>query len=314
MLKRILDYAVYVLARVVFCAVQAIPLNVLQRAARGFAWLAVDVLGVRRHTIEVNLRQAFPHSTRRERLAIARGMWEHVVLMVCEIAILPRKLHRTNWRRWIRVSHNERLMRYAFDPRPMVIVTGQFGNFEVGGYLCGFFGIRTFTVARTLDKPYLDEWSRRFRESTGHVMIDKRGGGVEMQERLENGGHLALLADQDAGRRGTFVSFFGRPASTYKSIAVLALRYDALICVGYSIRLPEDAHSSAWVKYELGCEAVLDARDYDSRDAIQELTQDYTAALERAVRRAPEQYFWVHRRWKTAPKEKQSCKRLKKAG
>jgi KDO2-lipid IV(A) lauroyltransferase len=129
-----------------------------------------------------------------------------------------------------------------------------------------------------------------------------------MQDRLSNNQHLALLADQDAGRRGIFVDFFGRPSSTYKSIAILAQRYDALVCVGYSIRLRDDAHAGNWVKYELGCEAILDPRDYTSKDATTEMTQDFTSALERAVRRAPEQYFWVHRRWKTPQPEKKTKK------
>ena len=125
-----------------------------------------------------------------------------------------------------------------------------------------------------------------------------------MVERLNNGQHLAMLGDQDAGRKGVFVDFFGRPASTFKSIALLALQHDAIICVGYALRLPDDTHDSSWVKYELGCEDVLDSRDFTSADAIPELTQQYSAALERAIRRAPEQYFWVHRRWKSQPLSK----------
>ena len=102
-------------------------------------------------------------------------------------------------------------------------------------------------------------------------------------------------------QKGVFVDFFGRPASTFKSIALLALQYDAIICVGYAIRLPD---SSRRVRYELGCEAVLDTRDFSDANAIPELTQQYSSAIERAIRRAPEQYFWVHRRWKSQPVSK----------
>ena len=117
-------------------------------------------------------------------------------------------------------------------------------------------------------------------------------------------GHV--LCDQDAGPRGVFVNFFGSPASTFKSIALLALEYDALIMVGYSIRRPAGRGHQFWSKFEVGCEAVIDPRNLTSQDPVGEITQLYTLALERAIRRAPEQYFWVHRRWKSEPKKRKN--------
>ncbi|MFM7918924.1 MAG: lysophospholipid acyltransferase family protein, partial [Planctomycetaceae bacterium] len=112
----------------------------------------------------------------------------------------------------------------------------------------------------------------------------------------------SLLCDQDAGRSGVFVDFFGRPASTFKSIALLALQYDALVVVGGAWRLPtEQQRGAQWVRFCLTTEAVLDPRNYPDTNAVEQLTQDFTTALERLIRKAPEQYFWVHRRWKTAP-------------
>ena len=125
-----------------------------------------------------------------------------------------------------------------------------------------------------------------------------------MVEYLERRGNLALLGDQDAGKRGLFVPFFGQHASTFKSIALLALQHRAVIVVGYAIRLPDDFSNYRWVRFEQGCEAVLDSEDYQGPNAVRELTTDYTRALERAILRAPEQYFWVHRRWKSQPAER----------
>jgi KDO2-lipid IV(A) lauroyltransferase len=119
-----------------------------------------------------------------------------------------------------------------------------------------------------------------------------------MVDRLEAGRHLAMLGDQDAGSHGLFVDFFGQPASTFKSIALLALRYQALICVGYAIRLESDDGPE---RFEVGCEELIDTATFDGSDPVTELTQAYTAALERIVRRAPGQYFWLHRRWKSKP-------------
>ena len=77
-----------------------------------------------------------------------------------------------------------------------------------------------------------------------------------------------------------------------------------MICVGYARRLPNDFDRRRWVVYELGCEEIIDPLECTSDDPVREITEKYTAALERVIRRAPEQYFWVHRRWKSQPRER----------
>jgi KDO2-lipid IV(A) lauroyltransferase len=109
-----------------------------------------------------------------------------------------------------------------------------------------------------------------------------------------------------------FVDFFGTPASTFKSIALLALEYDAVLVVGSTIRLPDDFDAAGWSRFRMQMEAVIDVRDITAKDPVWEITQRYTAALEQAVRRAPEQYFWLHRRWKSEPR-KRPAKSLKAA-
>src|SRR6185295_18126904 len=89
------------------------------------------------------------------------------------------------------------------------------------------------------------------------------------------------------------------PASTFKSIALLALEYDAILVVGSTIRLPDDFDKTGWSRFRMHLEAVIDPRQITAKDPIRDITQRFTSALEQSVRRAPEQYFWVHRRWKT---------------
>lgn len=108
--------------------------------------------------------------------------------------------------------------------------------------------------------------------------------------------------DQDAGRTGVFVDFFGHPASTFKSIALLALQYNALVVVGGAFRLPaEEQTSCRWIRFSLTTQDIIDPADYQGANGINELTQRFTSSLETLIRKAPEQYFWVHHRWKTAP-------------
>jgi Kdo2-lipid IVA lauroyltransferase/acyltransferase len=117
-----------------------------------------------------------------------------------------------------------------------------------------------------------------------------------MQGILSRGGILATLADQDAGQRGLFVDFFGRPASTHKAIALLALEYSVPIVVSLARNLGRP------LSYEMATEEVILPEEYQGRpDAVQALSQRFTAVLERGIRRAPEQYFWLHRRWKHQP-------------
>jgi len=181
------------------------------------------------------------------------------------------------------------------------VLGGHFGNWEVGNFAFGAFGFPVNAVARDLDNPYLHEWFLKIRRKSGGKLISKRGGGGEMTEVLECRGLLGLLCDQDAGDKGLFVPFFGRNASTFKSIALLAMEYRALVIVGYSLRLPDDFHNAHWVRYEIGCEEIIDP---DDADGVDEITRRFTTALERAIRRAPEQYFWIHRRWKSKPRQR----------
>ncbi len=97
--------------------------------------------------------------------------------------------------------------------RPMIFLTGHYGNWELAGYLFGMFGFPTVSVARPLDNVYLDRFLRSFRERTGQTLIPKTGGFDQMVEVLRDNRVLSFLADQDAGQRGLFVDFFGRPAS-----------------------------------------------------------------------------------------------------
>ncbi len=205
------------------------------------------------------------------------------------------------------------VVRALCSDRPVILLSGHFGNWEMAISIFGLFGFKMGLVARELDNPYINRCLQGFRKFTGHRSISKNGGGNAMVALLERGGSLAMLGDQDAGRSGLFVDFFGRRASTFKSIALLAMEYKALICVGYARRLENETLPGGWPRFELGCEEVVDPLDFDSADALREITQRYTAALERVVRRAPEQYFWVHRRWKSPPGQRGKSPALRPA-
>jgi KDO2-lipid IV(A) lauroyltransferase len=270
------------------------------------AWLFSDVLRVRGSVVDENLRQAFPELSEDGRQRLARRMWEHLFLLVLEVAHAPRKIHETNWRQHVRLNGVQPLVARLLSPRPMIIVTGHFGNFEVGGYVLGLLGFPTHSVARTLDNPYLHRFLDRFRRATGQYMIPKKGGYEQMLQVLGSGGTMTFVADQAAGAKDCWVEFFGRPASTHKAIALLALQHDTPMAVCYALR------GARPMQFEVVTAAIADPRQAgDEVGSIHKLTQWYTRQLEQAIRRAPDQYWWVHRRWKERPRR--ASRRAKKA-
>ncbi len=298
--------AEYLALKIIVCIVQALSPRMCARVAAGLARLVHYGLPRRwtRYAVaRENIRSAFGERySEAEIERLVYRMWVSLFRMVTEIILLPRKLRLDNVVEVVVFRNKPAVVRALCSGRPVILLSGHFGNWEMAVSIFGLFGFRMGMVARELDNPYLNRWFLRFRKFTGHRPISKRGGGGEMLDLLQRRGSIALLGDQDAGSSGVFVDYFGKPASTFKSIALLAMEYQALMCVGYARRLESETTSSGWPRFELGCEDVIDARDYASADALREITQQYTSALERVVRRAPEQYFWVHRRWNSVPR------------
>lgn len=302
--KQLVDSSVYLAVRILICVIQALRVDTGARIARWLAWVMADVIKIRARVVDENLAQAFPKLRPDERLRLARGMWEHLFLLVLEVAHAPRKIHETNWRDYVRLSRVKPLVARLLDDRPALIVTGHFGNFELGGYVLGILGFTSHTVARTLDNPYLDRFVNRFRGTTGQHIIPKKGGYDQILDVLGRGGTMTFLVDQYAGPKGCWVEFFGRPASTHKAIALLALDNDAPMIVSSATR------GEGPLKLEMSCVAIADPRDASQElGTVKELTQWFTTALEEMIRRAPDQYWWLHRRWK----DPRPPKRKKKA-
>ena len=296
--NRGLDCLAYLAVRVVVALAQMLTVEQSYAFARLLARLLYRVDGRHRRVGMENLRLAFGSDyTEDQRDAIVRGVYEHFCMMLMEILHIPRKLHVTTWRDRITLIGQERVLPILMDSGPVILLSGHFGNWEMAGYLFGVFGYPTNSVARTLDNPYLDRFLRRFRERTGQKMISKNGGYDQMLEVLRDGGVLSFLADQDAGPRGLFVDFFGRPASTHKAIALLAIEHHAPVLVGYARRV------GPGFRYEVGCEDIIMPEEWKGTpNDARMLTQRYTDALEAIVRRDPQQYLWLHRRWKHQPK------------
>jgi len=250
-----------------------------------------------RRAIE-HLRRSFPDWPERKVRRVARQSIRSTALLLLEMLYTRRQLSRMTWRRHVRLHNMQETVRLLVERKKgVVLVTGHFGNFEVITYMMATIGIPTYSVARRLDNPLLDEHLIASREKTGQVIISKSGATAEAPRLLEEKQAVGFVADQDAGRKGIFVDYFGRPASTYKSFGLLAMEYDVPVVIGYGRRLGER------YAFEVGVERVIHPQEWKGRDdPLRWLTQEYTHSLENVVRRWPEQYFWAHRRWKHRPK------------
>ena len=293
--KRLADRATYAAVRTLICVVAALPRPACERWARRASRLLAGRLRIRREVVGDNLRHAFPEATAADRYELERGMWEHLLLMIVEIAHANRVIHKTTWRRHLRIHGMEEMVRQFWLERPKVILSGHYGNFELAAYLFGLFGLRIFSVAREMDNPLLDRFVTEFRESRGQKILPKRGSAPDVAQVLAENGAIGLLGDQ-AADRGCWVEFFGRPASVHKAISVFALSSSAPVLVCSATR------RGGLFDYDLRLEGVGDPAAGGPETAdIQALSQWYTDLLERAIRREPAQYWWVHRRWRGKP-------------
>ena len=292
-IRTIVDYAGYLAVRVLICILQALPLETCERLS---AVLATLFCRVRFRVSDENLQHAYPHWSAAERRQVIWRMWRHLFLMVAEVAHAGRKVHWSNWHRHIHFTREPKFIRALLDRRAKVLVSGHFGNFEVGGYLLGIFGFPGAAVARPLDNPLLDRYVAQFRSGSGQSILPKSGSSAAAAELLASGGMLTLLGDQAAGSRVCWITFFGRPASAHKAIALFSLANQVPLIVTYSRRLQRPLY------FESGLQALADPCDAGYKlGTVPELTQWYSDQLEEIVRQAPEQYWWLHRRWKGEP-------------
>jgi Kdo2-lipid IVA lauroyltransferase/acyltransferase len=301
-LRHLLEFFI---VRTFVALIRALSVETCHRLCRATAWLACDILRIRGRIVAENLRIAFPEMTDAERQALARDTWEHLLLMVCEIALVPRKVHETNWRKYVRRYNHRRWLQTIFRNGPKICVTGHLGNFEMLGYVGSFWGMRMYTVVRTLDNPYLDRMMLEWRASMGQRILPKDNSAAQADEVLRTGGLLGLLGDQNAGRQGCVAQFMGRPASCHKALALFSLVNKAPMMVISCTRRGKQP-----LQFDMGLDAVLDMHeDRPETAGVSELTQWYNDVLERRIRERPDQYWWVHDRWKHLPTGKRRRKK-----
>ena len=245
-----------------------------------------------------NLRASYPDKSEQWIWRTGRRSFEHLVMLTIDILFTPRLVKKYNWRDYSRYKNVERTKWLMLEGRGLLMVGAHYSNFEIVGYLLGMFGFEVYSIARPLDNKYISDYLYGVRRAAGQRIIDKKGATNLMEQLASRGSTLCFVADQDAGKKGIFVDFFGRKASTYKSIGLLAITKNMPIVVGYSRRVDNRFF------FEIGINRIIFPEEWaDKDDPLKWVTAEYTRAIEEFVREDPSQYWWLHRRWKRRPKE-----------
>ncbi|HYU42301.1 MAG TPA: lysophospholipid acyltransferase family protein [Vicinamibacteria bacterium] len=243
-----------------------------------------------------NLRQAFPHWDEPRRLRTARAVYAHFGQTLLDIL-------------WMAEQPRERLLGLIVEEgrenadgvraagRGVVYVTGHFGNWEFYGVAFGWLGEPVGVVARPLDNPALEARLTAFRTRSGNTVISKRRALPDILRLLRQGAGVAILVDQNVQEQdGIFVEFFGRPAATTTVAAALAVKTGCALLPVHCEVLPDG-------RYKFVYGRPLEWTTTGNRqDDIARLTQALTTVIEGWVRERPEQWLWMHRRWKTQPR------------
>jgi len=272
-------------------AVRVLP-DVFVRAAGSFLGLAFYTLDrAHRRIAERNLATAFPARTARQRRAVARRAFTHfgrLLLELLKFSTLPLEAMMAR----VEFDGEDRARLAYAQGKGVLFFTGHFGFWELHA-LVHALTLEPFSViARPLDNPYLNTLLEQIRQRTGNPVIYRQGMIRRVMRTLQAGHGIAVLIDQHIqARDAVYVDFFERPAATTSAIAALALRTGAPVVPCFALPLGPG-------RYRMIYEHPIEPPQADSADAVHEFTQRCTDVLEMYVRRHPELWLWMHRRWR----------------
>lgn len=264
--------------------------------ARGLARSAYFFGGRLRRTGERNLELAFPNMSPDERSRILRASFQSLGRLLGEFSQLPRTTPEA-LRQLITCEGLENLEEAQRRGHGVILFTGHLGAWELSSFALSAFGYPMSFLVRRMDNPRIEPLVESTRTRFGNRSIDKRAAARPMLRILREGGTLGLLVDLNTlPHEGIFVDFFGIPASTTASVATLALRTKAAVL---PVFVPWDKEKQRFI---LRIEPPLEIEATgDTEKDVQKLTSQFTSVIESYVRRFPEQWLWIHKRWNTRP-------------
>lgn len=290
------EYWGYSLVEKFICA---LPDESLPLFAKQLAILTFHVLRIRRNVSLQNLQVAFPEKSSAWRQNIAFRSYHHFALVILEFMKMrcrtPEKIRRT-----VAGTNAGIVLNSLKEGKGAILVSGHFGNWEIGMAYLHTLRIKSAVIQQRQKNRLINQKMKNLREHWGMKIIYPRGAVEACITELHSGKAVGILGDQDGGKRGVFVPFFGRQSSTHIGAAMLHLKTGAPLFFAAPVRRPDG-------RYEVNFSPLPYFSPGEiTQQILQHITALHTGKLESAIRHHPEQYFWMHRRWKTSPPAKTS--------
>jgi KDO2-lipid IV(A) lauroyltransferase len=291
------EWLEYAAVWVILKTLGALPRGVARGVAASVARALYAVLPRLRRTAEFNSRLAFPEWGDAQREAVIRGMVRNLGWMAAEFARLPR-YSKGNIEEVVVLEGHENFLAGQKRGKGVLYLTGHIGGWELSSFAHALYGFPLQYMARPLDNVRVDGLVNRYRCLSGNRPIFKNESARALLKILREAGTVGILADQNTmPEEGVFVDFFGKTACTTTGIARVALHTDAAVVPGYAY------WDEGIRKYRLRFEPAVElARTGDTERDIFVNTQKFTKVIESIICKHPEQWVWVHARWKTRPK------------
>lgn len=289
-------YLEFAVAWMIFNGFGMLPRSLALAAGKGIGVLGRLVLPHLRRHARMNLQWAFPDLNEKARRQIERGTFRNLGRALGEVTQFP-KLNRRNIESVVMYEGLENYHHAVAQGRGVILLTGHIGAWELSVYAHSIYGYPMSFLARRVDNPLVERLAEENRARFGNRSIDKKGSLREVLKTLKAGGVVGILADLNSAREeGVFVDFFGLSACTTAGVATLALRTGAVVLPGYI--LWDEANKIHRLCFEPPVETINTG---NQKEDIVTNTARYTKVLENVIRRHPDQWLWIHRRWKTRP-------------
>ncbi len=290
------DWAEYAAVWPVLKLLEWLPMPAARLLSGALARIAQRAVPRWRRVAERNLSLALPGIDERRRGEIIRGVYENLGRVLLALAKTPR-LSPGNIRRWIDYEGFEHYEAALAQGRGVLFLTAHLGNWELSATAHALLGHPMHVMIRPLDNPLLDGLLDRRRRACGNQTIAKQQSVRPVLQALRRNEAVGVLIDQNtAGEGGIFADFFGIPAASTSGLAKIARRTGAAVIPGFALWRPRERRYV--LKFYPPLEMVSTA---DEERDLKENTQRCQTAIEEVIREHPEQWLWIHRRWKTRP-------------
>lgn len=294
-MKKILsiDYILYLTAKMFSTLFIILPVKAALSLGGSFGSLAYIFNYKRARLAYSNLRAAFSGEKKPAEIRhIVKRLYKNFGQTLVEVLMMP-KVDKAYVENYIKIVNIEYIQDVLTKGHGIIFLTGHFGNWELSSITSAIVGYPILVLAREQKMKRLNDALNAYREKKGCRVIKKGMATREIYEHLENNGIVGILSDQDAGKRGVFVNFFGRPTSTPSGAFTLARKTGAFIIPTFMVR-------SNGAYHRLVLESPIEIQADDESSEL-EAMQRFSSVLERYIRQHPEQWLWLHKRWKSTP-------------